>query len=162
MVPIKPNFEELKINDSQQAKLLISTLDKEEKKLLLEALNEESLERQIEKDTEIFEKQTEKLVVGYLKGKKGNVFSRLDNAPEYSFFRLFNVKDDIGYFDFYGNGKEAITKRIFGNDNSGASKIVSGGEMSSKLGSIKTVKPGKIKCVDDEWQVIEPIEVSIE
>jgi hypothetical protein len=102
--------------------------------------------------------QIEKTTAGYLKGKSGKIFNRIDNNPESSFFRLFNVKNDIGFFEFHGNAAEAIAKRIFGND-SNVCIVISGSERDAS--SVIIEKPGKVKRAGDRWEVIEPIEVKL-
>jgi len=71
---------------------------------------------------------------------------------------LFNVKDDIGFFEFHGDAPEAIAKRIFSNDNNNV-KIISGNERNAS--SVITERPGKVKRIDDKWEVVEPIEVKL-
>jgi hypothetical protein len=102
------------------------------------------------------EGQIEKRVEGYLKGKSGKMFNRLENNQENSFFKLFNVNGDIGYFEFSGNDAEAIAKRVFGDD---ICNIVSGGYQTGR--SVRTIKPGKVKRVGDGWEVIERAEIEL-
>ena len=97
-----------------------------------------------------------KSVTKYLKGKSGKIFSRVENTPDNSFFKLFNESDDIAQFEFYGDESEAIAKRIFSED---ICIIVSGGYQNAQ--SVKTHKPGKIKRISDHWEVIEPLEIKL-
>lgn len=99
----------------------------------------------------------EKKVEGYLKGNLGKIFSRLENTPKNSFFKLFNVNGDIGYFEFNGDDAEGIAKRVFNDD---VCNIVSGGYERGH--SVITNKPGKIKRVGDHWEVIERAEIKLE
>jgi hypothetical protein len=106
------------------------------------------------------EEQSEKEFAGYLKGKRGNVFSRLDETPENSFFRLFNIEGDRGYFEFYGDEEEAIANRIFSNDGYNSIKVISGSEERNAT-SVKTKKPGKMRRTDNGWEVTEPVEIEL-
>lgn len=92
----------------------------------------------------------------YLKGKSGKIFSRVDNSPENSFFRLYNESEATALFEFFGNEAEAIAKRIFSED---ICNIVSGSYQNAH--SVKTNKPGKIKRLGDQWEVTEPIEINL-
>ena len=91
-----------------------------------------------------------------MKGKSGNIFNRVENTPENSFFKLFNESDDTAQFEFCGDEAEAIAKRIFSED---ISKIVSGSYHNAK--SVITNKPGKIRRDGDQWEVIEPVEIKL-
>jgi predicted ribosome quality control (RQC) complex YloA/Tae2 family protein len=93
----------------------------------------------------------------YLKGQNGNKFSRLEDNPEDSFFRLFNQKDDYAQFEFYGDGEEAIANRVFGDK---ICRIVSGNYQTGK--SVRNVKPGRIRYVNDAWEVTELLDVALE
>ena len=97
-----------------------------------------------------------KPVYKYLKGKSGKVFNRAENNPDNSFFKLFNVVDDEALFEFSGDEAEAIAKRIFSED---ICTIVSGNYQNAH--SIQTSKPGKIKRVGEQWEVIEPIQIKL-
>lgn len=92
----------------------------------------------------------------YLKGKTGRIFNRAENTPEGSFFKMFDKYNDTAQFDFCGDEAEAIAKRIFSDD---ICNIVSGGYPNAN--SVRT-NPGKIKHIDDKWEVAEPIEVFLE
>jgi hypothetical protein len=85
------------------------------------------------------------------------MFNRLENNQENSFFKLFNVTGDIGYFEFNGDNAEGIAKRVFNDD---ICDIVSGGYQTGH--SVKTIKPGKVKRVGDAWEVIERAEIKLE
>lgn len=97
-----------------------------------------------------------KTVTKYLKGKSGKTFNRTENTPDNSFFKLFNEKDETALFDFYGDEAEALAKRIFSED---ICIIVSGSYQTAH--SIKTSKPGKVRRVGEQWEVIEPIQIKL-
>lgn len=97
-----------------------------------------------------------KPVYKYLKGKSGKVFNRAENNPDNSFFILFDENDDVAKFKFSGDDAEALAKRIFSED---ISTIVSGNYQNAR--SIQTSKPGKIKRVGEQWEVIEPIQIKL-
>lgn len=92
----------------------------------------------------------------YLKGKSGKTFRRVDDSSENSYFKLYNEIGDIAYFEFCGDQNEAIERRIFTDD---ICNITSGRYQNAN--SVKTIKPGKIKRVDDYWEVIEPCEIQL-
>lgn len=94
--------------------------------------------------------------VKYLKGKSGITFSRVENTPENSFFKLVNEKDDIAQFEFCGDEAEAIAKRVFHED---ICNIAEGGYQFAQ--HVKTLKPGKIKRIGNHWQVIERTEIKL-
>ncbi len=100
--------------------------------------------------------ETPKPVSKYLKGKSGKIFNRAENTPDNSFFKLTNENDDTAQFEFFGNEAEALAKRIFSED---ISIIISGSYQNAY--SIKTIKPGKIKRVGEQWEVIEPIQIKL-
>jgi hypothetical protein len=95
----------------------------------------------------------------YLKGKNGKIFSRVEHTPENSFFRLFGEHADSTEveFEFSGNEEEAIAKRIFQDDD--IFRILSGNCQNAH--SVKMVKPGKVKRVGEQWEVIEPISIKL-
>lgn len=90
----------------------------------------------------------------YLKGKTGKTFSRVENTPENSFFRLSKEYGDTADFEFSGNEEEAIAKRVFHDD---ICNILSGNYQNAH--SVKMFKPGKVKRVGEQWTVTEPIEI---
>lgn len=92
----------------------------------------------------------------YLKGKSGKIFNRLENTSENSFFKLINESNDTAQFEFCGDEAEAIAKRIFSED---ICNIVSGSYQNAN--SVKTDKPGRIKRVGEQWEVIEPVEIKL-
>jgi hypothetical protein len=95
----------------------------------------------------------------YLKGKNGKIFSRVEHTPENSFFRIFGerVNSMEVEFEFSGNEEEAIAKRIFQDDD--IFRILSGNCQNAH--SVKMVKPGKVKRVGEQWEVIEPILIKL-
>lgn len=101
--------------------------------------------------------EIDKFSYKYLKGKTGKYFSRAENNPTNSFFRLYNEKDDYALFEFNGNEAEALANRIFDED---VCKIVSGGYQNAQ--SVTNVKPGKIKLIGEQWEVIEPIKIKLD
>jgi hypothetical protein len=103
---------------------------------------------------EIFE--SSKSSYKYLKGKTGKIFSRAENSPENSFFRLYDVRDDFAFFEFNGDDAEAIANRIFSDD---VCNIVSGGYQNARR--VITSKPGKIMRIGDQWEVFEPVEIKL-
>jgi hypothetical protein len=108
------------------------------------------------KTTTIEKPESPRTTLKYLKGKSGKIFSRVDNTPENSFFRIFNESEDNALFEFSGNEAEAIAKRIFSED---ICNIVSGSYQNAH--SVKTNKPGKIKRLGDQWEVTETIEINL-
>ena len=92
----------------------------------------------------------------YLKGKSGNTFSRLENSPENSFFRLIDEGKDSAEFEFFGDEAEAIAKRVFSDD---ICSILSGSYESAR--SVNTKSRGKIKRIGDQWEVIERAEIEL-
>lgn len=101
-------------------------------------------------------KETPKPVSKYLKGKSGKLFNRTESTADNSFFKLLNENDETAQFEFFGNEAEAIAKRIFSED---ISIIISGNYQNAR--SIVTDKPGKIKRVGEQWEVIEPIQIKL-
>jgi hypothetical protein len=108
------------------------------------------------KDTkkEIFE--SSKASYKYLKGKTGKIFSRAENSPENSFFRLYDERDNSALFEFNGDDAEAIANRIFSDD---VCNIISGGYQNAQ--KVITSKPGKIKRIGDQWEVFEPVQIKL-
>ena len=100
--------------------------------------------------------ETPKPVSKFLKGKSGRLFNRTESTADNSFFKLLNENDETAQFEFFGNEAEAIAKRIFSED---ISIIISGNYQNAH--SIKTDKPGKIKRVGEQWEVIEPIQIKL-
>jgi hypothetical protein len=100
--------------------------------------------------------ESSKSVSKYLKGKSGKIFNRAESTPDNSFFKLFNENDETAQFEFYGNEAEALAKRIFSED---ICVIISGNYQNAH--SIITSKPGKIKRVGEQWEVIEPIQIKL-
>jgi len=92
----------------------------------------------------------------YLKGKSGKKFSRVENTPDNSFFRILNESGDNAEFEFFGNQSEAIAKRIFSED---ICTIVKGGYQNAQ--SVTNVRPGKIKRIGDYWEVVETVEIKL-
>lgn len=92
----------------------------------------------------------------YLKGKSGKIFNRVENTPDNSFFKLLNESDENAQFEFCGDEAEAIAKRIFSKD---ICTIVSGSYQNAH--SIDTRKPGKVKRVGEQWEVIDPIQINL-
>ena len=118
-------------------------------------LNEKETQHQKEPSKKItFENS--KPVYKYLKGKSGKVFNRAESNSDNSFFKLFNESDDIAFFEFCGDEAEALAKRIFSED---ICTIVSGNYQKAR--SIQTSKPGKIKRLGEQWEVIEPIQIKL-
>jgi hypothetical protein len=117
-------------------------------------LNETQKDIKPEKTQNII--KSSKSEVKFLKGKSGTMFNRAENNPDNSFFKLFNESDGTAQFEFHGNDAEAIAKRIFSED---ICIIVSGNYQNAT--SIKTSKPGKIKRVGEQWEVIEPIQIRL-
>lgn len=116
-------------------------------------------EKEIQQQTKISAKensQASAVSPKYLKGMSGKIFSRVENTPENSFFKLFNEGNDTANFEFCGDGLEAIAKRIFSDD---ICKIVSGSYQNAH--TVKTDKAGKIKRVGDQWEVTEPVEIKL-
>jgi hypothetical protein len=97
-----------------------------------------------------------KITIKYLKGKSGKIFNIVDNVPDNSFFKIVNESNDIAQFVFSGDEAEAIAKRVFSED---ICTIISGSYQDAR--SVKTNKPGKIKLVVDQWEVIEPVEIKL-
>jgi len=95
-------------------------------------------------------------VYKYLKGKTGKAFSRVENTPEDSFFRLYNEDGDTADFEFFGDDNEAIAKRVFHDD---ICNILSGHYQNAC--SVQIVKPGKVKRTGEQWSVIEPIKIKL-
>lgn len=95
-------------------------------------------------------------VAKYLKGKSGKIFNRVENTPENSFFKILNGNEEIAQFEFCGNEVEAIAKRIFSED---ICVIASGNYHNAR--TVTTSKPGKIKRIGDQWEVIEPIHINL-
>lgn len=100
--------------------------------------------------------ETTKPVSKFLKGKSGRLFNRTESTADNSFFKLLNENDETAQFEFFGNEAEAIAKRIFSED---ISIIISGNYQNAR--SIITDKPGKIKRVGEQWEVIEPIQIKL-
>lgn len=123
--------------------------------LKLKQKKEEEIQNQSKTSkNEIFE--VSKPAIKYLKGKSGKIFTRTENNSENSFFKLFNESDDSALFEFWGDEAEALAKRIFSDD---ICTIVSGNYQNAR--SIETSKPGKIKRVGEQWEVIEPIQIKL-
>ncbi|MDR1884542.1 MAG: hypothetical protein LBR26_17475 [Prevotella sp.] len=97
-----------------------------------------------------------KTVYKYLKGKTGKIFSRVENTPDDSFFRLSNENEDTAEFEFSGNEEEAIARRIFRED---ICVILSGSYQNAR--SVKMITPGKAKRIGEQWSVIEPIKIKL-
>ena len=114
------------------------------------------LEKELGKNISTSYPTTKNEEVKYLKGKTGKIFNRVENTPEYSFFKMFNENNNVAQFDFCGNEKEAIAKRVFNDD---ICDIVSGSYQTAN--SVRT-NPGKIKQMDDIWEVTERIKVFLE
>ncbi|HOL87063.1 MAG TPA: hypothetical protein PLK32_06890 [Defluviitoga tunisiensis] len=95
-------------------------------------------------------------VVKYLFGLNGKTFSRVQNTPENTFFKLINENGDVANFEFFGDAEEAIAKRIFADD---ICTIVSGGFQNAK--NVQNIEPGKLKRVNDKWEVVEPLKIKL-
>lgn len=100
--------------------------------------------------------ESTKVSYKYLKGKTGKIFSRAENSSENSFFRLFDEHDDYALFEFNGDEVEAIANRIFSDD---ICNIIYGGYQNAQR--VITDKPGKVKRIDDQWEVIELIQIKL-
>ena len=92
----------------------------------------------------------------YLKGQTGKIFSRAENSSENSFFRLFDENDDYAFFEFNGDEAEAIANRIFSAD---VCNIISGSYQDAH--EVTTSKPGKVKRIGDQWEVVEPVQIKL-
>jgi len=99
----------------------------------------------------------EEIVYKYLKGKTGKIFSRADNSSENSFFRIYEERDNFAKFEFNGDEAEAIANRIFTDD---ICNIISGGYQNAH--HVITIKPGKVKRIGDQWEVVEPIDIKLD
>lgn len=95
-----------------------------------------------------------KMAYKYLKGKTGKIFSRVENTPDDSFFRLSNEYGDTADFEFFGDEEEAIAKRIFHAD---ICTILSGNPQNAH--SVRIITPGKVKRIGEQWTVIEPLKI---
>jgi len=100
--------------------------------------------------------ESTKSISKYLKGKSGKIFNRAENNPENSFFRLFNENEETAQFEFFGHEAEALARRIFSED---ICIIVSGNYQNAR--SIVNTKPGKVKRVGEQWEVIEPLQIKL-
>lgn len=98
-----------------------------------------------------------KKVSGYLKGKRGNTFSIVENNSDRSFFVIFNEEGDAASFEFSGDKAEGIAKRVFSDD---ISETVSG-SMKTAV-NVYTVEAGQLKKVDDVWTVVKKTKVAFE
>ena len=92
----------------------------------------------------------------YLKGQTGKIFSLAENSSENSFFRLFDENDDYAFFEFNGDEAEAIANRIFSAD---VCNIISGSYQDAH--EVTTSKPGKVKRIGDQWEVVEPVQIKL-
>jgi len=117
-------------------------------------LNDKEIKQSISKSENIPPTLVSTPTYKYLKGKKGKTFSRVENTPEDSFFRILNESGDTADFEFHGNEEEAIAKRIFHED---ICTILSGNALNAH--SIKTVMLGRVKRIGEQWTVIEPIKI---
>lgn len=92
----------------------------------------------------------------YLKGKTGKIFSRVENSPEDSFFKLYNEIDNYALFEFIGDEAEAIANRIFSDD---VCNITSGSYQNARF--VRNISPGKVMRNGDCWEVIKPCEIQL-
>lgn len=92
----------------------------------------------------------------YLSGINGKSFTNVDTNSDGSFFVIINQKGDTAEYTFHGSDKEAIAKKIF---NEQISKTLSGSQRSAK--KVEVVTPGKIKQVNNYWEVTQPIEIKL-
>lgn len=114
------------------------------------------LENGLEKNFSTSYSSSQNKEIKYLKGKTGKTFNRAESTSENSFFKMFNECNGVAQFDFCGDDKEAIAKRVFHDD---ICDIVSGNYQTAN--SVRT-NPGKIKHIDDVWEVTERIKVFLE
>lgn len=92
----------------------------------------------------------------YLSGFNGKSFTNVDTTPDGSFFVIKNQKGDTAEYTFHGSDEEAIAKRVFDEQ---ISKTLSGSQKSAK--KVEVVTPGKIKLVNNTWEVTNPIEIKL-
>lgn len=97
----------------------------------------------------------QKIVYKYLKGKTGKTFSRAENTPEDSYFRLSNESGDVADFEFFGNNEEAIAKRIFHEDICEISGSYQGAH------KVEMISLGKAKRIGEQWTVTERIKIRL-
>jgi len=104
------------------------------------------------------ENQIETKITKYLCGQDGRTFSRAEDVQgSNSFFGLYNENNNVALFRFCGDDAEGIANRVFSSDD--ICRIVGGGYRNGT--SVHTIKPGKIRRVNDGWEVIEPTEVEL-
>lgn len=99
----------------------------------------------------------ESLDFGYLKGKSGKRFNRVESNSEGSFFKIFDISGDIAKFEYSGDDKEAIAKRIF-NNNDGVMDVE--GSMKD-ADTVINIEPGELKKDGDGWIVTKPCKIKL-
>jgi hypothetical protein len=96
-------------------------------------------------------------ITQYLKGKSGHAFSNTSDIPDGSFFKLTNEKDGTAEFEYCGTIEDARSQfnAIFDNVSD-----TEGSAQNAKI--VKTVKRGKIKFVDEKWEVTEKTKIKFD
>lgn len=108
------------------------------------------------KENKSTKKQQSTQPIKYLSGVNENYFTYVDTNPDGSFFKIENQRGDIAEYTFHGSDEEAIAKKVF---NEQISKTLSGSQKSAK--KVEVVTPGKIKQVNNHWEVTQPIEIKL-
>lgn len=126
------------------------TLDDISKRLLKTENSLIKLEKLIgQKPNELPEK-TDK----FLKGKNGNVFSRVESSSDGCFYKLLNEKNETAEFEFCANIEDVRhqTNAVFDNVSE-----LSGSIQNAK--SIQTTEKGKVKLVNGKWEVYQKAKI---
>lgn len=90
----------------------------------------------------------------FLKGKSGNVFSRVESSSEGCFYKLINEKNETAEFEFCANIEDVRhqTNAVFDNVSE-----LSGSIQNAK--SIQTAEKGKVKLVNGKWEVTQKTKI---
>lgn len=93
----------------------------------------------------------------YLRGQRGNRFEIESRDPDECFFGYRAERDGIAELVFTGDEKKAIANRVFTEDIC----IITSGTYNQAT-KVKVESPGKIKRINNYWEVIEKIKIKFE
>jgi hypothetical protein len=86
--------------------------------------------------------------IKYLKNKTGNIFHQVSDIPDGCFFKLFDINDHAGKFEFCGNIMETIANR-----NAVLDSVCETSGIPQNAKEIQNLSPGEVEFRDSKWVV---------
>ena len=88
----------------------------------------------------------------FLKGKSNATFSLVNESPDGSFYKLSNVKDNVGEFEYIGTLENAAAQfnAIFDN-------VAKVNGSAFRASGYKIIQKGIVEKLNDKWIVKQPV-----